>query len=170
MADFKSFDSANKVLITGVAGFIGFHLAKRLLTTGATIFGFDNLNDYYDVSLKENRLNILRQFPEFTFVKGDLADEKAVNDIFESFQPDIVVNLAAQAGVVTALTIPVPILIPTSSVSLIFSKPAVIIRYPICSLLPVHRFMAISRRLLFRRRTMLTIPSVFMRQRKNQTN
>ena len=99
MADFKSFDSTNKVLITGAAGFIGFHLAKRLLTTGATIFGFDNLNDYYDVSLKESRLNILRQFPEFTFVKGDLADEKAVNGIFESFRPDIVVNLAAQAGV-----------------------------------------------------------------------
>ena len=59
MADFKSFDSTNKVLITGAAGFIGFHLAKRLLTTGATIFGFDNLNDYYDVSLKESRLNIL---------------------------------------------------------------------------------------------------------------
>lgn len=95
MADFKSFGSTNKVLITGAAGFIGFHLAKRLLTTGATIFGFDNLNDYYDVSLKESRLNILRQFSEFTFVKGDLADEKAVNDIFESFQPDIVVNLAA---------------------------------------------------------------------------
>lgn len=99
MADFKSFDSTNKVLITGAAGFIGFHLAKRLLTTGATIFGFDNLNDYYDVSLKESRLNILRQFPEFTFVKGDLADEKAVNGIFESFRPNIVVNLAAQAGV-----------------------------------------------------------------------
>ena len=97
MADFKSFDSTNKVLITGAAGFIGFHLAKRLLTTGATIFGFDNLNDYYDVSLKESRLNILLQFSEFTFVKGDLADEKAV--IFESFQPDIIVNLAAQAGV-----------------------------------------------------------------------
>lgn len=99
MADFKSFGSTNKVLITGAAGFIGFHLAKRLLTTGATIFGFDNLNDYYDVSLKESRLNILRQFPAFTFVKGDLADEKVVNDIFTSFQPDIVVNLAAQAGV-----------------------------------------------------------------------
>ena len=99
MADFKPFDSANKVLITGAAGFIGFHLAKRLLTMGATILGLDNLNDYYDVSLKESRLAILRQFPTFTFVKGDLADEKVVNDVFTSFQPEIVVNLAAQAGV-----------------------------------------------------------------------
>ena len=99
MADFKPFNNAKKVLITGAAGFIGFHLAKRLLTMGATILGLDNLNDYYDVSLKESRLDILHQFPGFTFVKGDLADEKAVNGIFESFQPDIVVNLAAQAGV-----------------------------------------------------------------------
>ena len=99
MSQYKNFNTSKKVLINGAAGFIGFHLAKRLLNMGATILGFDNLNDYYDVSLKESRLNILRQFPKFTFVKGDLADKKAVNDIFESFQPDIVVNLAAQAGV-----------------------------------------------------------------------
>lgn len=99
MAKFKAFDKTSKVLITGAAGFIGFHLAKRLLSAGAAILGFDNLNDYYDVSLKESRLDILRQFPGFTFVKGDLADEKAVTGLFESFHPDIVVNLAAQAGV-----------------------------------------------------------------------
>ena len=93
MADFKPFDNESKVLITGAAGFIGFHLAKRLLTMGATILGLDNLNDYYDVSLKESRLAILRQFPAFTFVKGDLADEKVVDDVFTSFQPDIVVSV-----------------------------------------------------------------------------
>ena len=69
MAKFKAFDKTSKVLITGAAGFIGFHLAKRLLSAGAAILGFDNLNDYYDVSLKESRLDILRQFPGFTSKK-----------------------------------------------------------------------------------------------------
>ena len=99
MATYQEFDAAKKVLITGAAGFIGFHLARRLLERGAEVFGFDNMNDYYDVSLKESRLAILRQFPKFAFVKGDLADEEAVEAIFSGFKPHIVVNLAAQAGV-----------------------------------------------------------------------
>ena len=93
------FDAEKKVLVTGAAGFIGFHLSKRLLGLGATVVGFDNVNDYYDVGLKESRLEILREYPKFTFVKGDLADEAAVMALFEQYQPDIVVNLAAQAGV-----------------------------------------------------------------------
>lgn len=93
------FDATKKVLITGAAGFIGFHLAKRLLGLRATVVGFDNVNDYYDVRLKESRLEILRQYPAFTFIKGDLADEAAVTALFEQYQPDIVINLAAQAGV-----------------------------------------------------------------------
>ena len=99
MANFQPFDPSKKVLITGAAGFIGFHLAKRLLSLGATVCGIDNLNDYYDVSLKEARLTILEKEPAFTFVRGDLADEAAVTKLFEDFRPDIVVNLAAQAGV-----------------------------------------------------------------------
>ncbi len=86
-------------MLTGAAGFIGFHLAKRLLDLGTTVLGLDNLNDYYDVSLKESRLRILKDYPCFTFVKGDLADADTVNKQFKMFQPDIVVNLAAQAGV-----------------------------------------------------------------------
>lgn len=99
MANFQPFDPSKKVLVTGAAGFIGFHLAKRLLSLGASVCGIDNLNDYYDVSLKEARLAILEKEPSFTFVHGDLADEAAVTKLFEDFRPDIVVNLAAQAGV-----------------------------------------------------------------------
>lgn len=99
MANFQPFDPSKKVLVTGAAGFIGFHLAKRLLSLGASVCGIDNLNDYYDVSLKEARLAILEKEPAFTFARGDLADEAAVTKLFEDFRPDIVVNLAAQAGV-----------------------------------------------------------------------
>lgn len=99
MANFQPFDPSKKVLVTGAAGFIGFHLAKRLLSLGASVCGIDNLNDYYDVSLKEARLALLEKEPSFTFVRGDLADEAAVTKLFEDFRPDIVVNLAAQAGV-----------------------------------------------------------------------
>lgn len=99
MANFQPFDPSKKVLVTGAAGFIGFHLAKRLLSLGASVCGIDNLNDYYDVSLKEARLAILEKEQAFTFVRGDLANEAAVTKLFEDFRPDIVVNLAAQAGV-----------------------------------------------------------------------
>ena len=99
MANFKQFDKTKRILITGAAGFIGFHLAKRLLSLGATVVGIDNLNDYYDVSLKKSRLVILKKMGGFDFWQVDIADEEAVNGIFAEFQPDIVVNLAAQAGV-----------------------------------------------------------------------
>ncbi len=91
---------ANKTyLITGGAGFIGFHLSKKLLDRGAKVIGFDNLNDYYEVSLKEDRLAILEQYEKYRFIKGDLADNAAVISIFQEYQPQIVVNLGAQAGV-----------------------------------------------------------------------
>ncbi|MGN0156854.1 MAG: NAD-dependent epimerase [Lachnospiraceae bacterium] len=92
-------DSNKTYLITGGAGFIGFFLSKRLLEAGAKVVGFDNMNDYYEVSLKEERLRILKEFDNYTFVKGDLADKNAVETLFETYHPQIVVNLAAQAGV-----------------------------------------------------------------------
>lgn len=90
---------SKKVLITGAAGFIGFSLAKRLLGEGHQVTGYDNLNDYYDVTLKQSRLNLLNEFPNFYFVKGSLEDREAVNAIFAKRSFDCVVNLAAQAGV-----------------------------------------------------------------------
>jgi nucleoside-diphosphate-sugar epimerase len=95
----EPFDANQKIFITGAAGFIGYHLAKRLLSLGARVAGLDNLNAYYDVQLKKDRLAQLRLYPAFSFTEGDLADAAAVNKIFEDFHPDIVVNLAAQAGV-----------------------------------------------------------------------
>lgn len=86
-------------LVTGAAGFIGCHLSKRLLEAGATVVGYDNMNDYYDVALKEYRLEILKNYEKFSFVKGDLADKTMLDKIFEEYQPQIVMNLAAQAGV-----------------------------------------------------------------------
>lgn len=86
-------------LVTGGAGFIGYYLSKALLEKGMRVVGLDNLNDYYEVSLKEARLAILKEYSEYHFIKGDLADKSVVFSAFENFRPDIVVNLAAQAGV-----------------------------------------------------------------------
>ena len=89
----------NKVLITGAAGFIGFFLARRLLADGVEVVGLDNLNDYYDPALKKSRLAQLEAIPRFTFAKIDLADRPAVAKLFTLHRFDVVVNLAAQAGV-----------------------------------------------------------------------
>jgi len=90
---------AVRVLITGVAGFIGFHLGKRLLARGDEVLGLDNLNDYYDVTLKKARLTQLKRQPGFRFFKLDLADREGVPRLFKKHKPEVVVNLAAQAGV-----------------------------------------------------------------------
>ncbi len=89
-----------KILVTGAAGFIGSFLCEKLLlTTKDEVIGLDNLNDYYEVSLKEERLKKLTKFEKFTFIKGDISDKKMVDSLFEKYHFDIVVNLAAQAGV-----------------------------------------------------------------------
>lgn len=95
----KAFEADNIYLVTGGAGFIGYFLSERLLLEGAKVIGFDNLSDYYDVKLKEDRLTRLMRHTNYTFIKGDLADKDAVTDVFCQYHPDIVVNLGAQAGV-----------------------------------------------------------------------
>ena len=114
----KTIDANKTYLITGAAGFIGYHLSKRLIEAGARVIGFDNMNDYYDVSLKEERLRLISKAVEdakksavknadssvescgsFVFIKGDLKNKDEVDKAFKEYKPDIVVNLAAQAGV-----------------------------------------------------------------------
>ena len=92
------------IIVTGAAGFIGFHLCKKLLNNGYKVIGIDNINDYYDINLKEKRLEILnneinKKNVLWDFIKADLTDEHNIRQIFKSFEPDTVVHLAAQAGV-----------------------------------------------------------------------
>ena len=96
------------ILVTGAAGFIGANLCKRLLqdVPGAHVIGLDSVNDYYDVRLKEYRLSELSTYPNFTFIKGNLADKALIGSLFEQYHPQIVVNLAAQAGVRYSITNP----------------------------------------------------------------
>jgi len=94
------------VLVTGAAGFIGFHLTRRLLQDGYHVTGIDNLNPYYDVELKKARLEQLTSSARFSFIKADLADKERLEEIFDQGVPDVVVNLAAQAGVRYSLTNP----------------------------------------------------------------
>ena len=95
-----------RVLVTGAAGFIGFHLSKRLLEDGYDVVGLDIVNDYYDPSIKEARLQILRPYERFKFVRINLADKKSMDELFRDEGFDVVVNLAAQAGVRYSLVNP----------------------------------------------------------------
>ena len=88
-----------KIFVTGTAGFIGHQVALRLLQAGHTVLGLDNLSPYYDVSLKRDRLASLTPFDQFTFYEQDLADTKAVSQLFANHRPEAVIHLAAQAGV-----------------------------------------------------------------------
>ena len=96
------------ILVTGAAGFIGSNLVKRIYqeVPSATVIGIDNMNAYYDVALKEFRLNELAKYPTFTFVKGNIADKALITELFEKYKLAVVVNLAAQAGVRYSITNP----------------------------------------------------------------
>src|SRR5699024_820339 len=88
-----------KVLITGTAGFVGFYLSKKILELGNSIIGVDNLNNYYDVNLKQTRLNKLKEYDNFIFIQSDISNKEKIMEVFEEYRPNVVVNLAAQAGV-----------------------------------------------------------------------
>lgn len=96
---YKSLDKNKTYLITGAVGFIGSYLSKRLLDSGCKVIGIDNINDYYDVNLKYSRLEKLKEFENFIFIKEDISDKAVIMKIFEEYKPHVVVNLAAQAGV-----------------------------------------------------------------------
>lgn len=108
MVEFNVKLNGKTILVTGAAGFIGANLVRRLyeMAEDITVIGLDSVNDYYDVSLKEYRLNELTKFPTFKFIKGNLADKALIDSIFAEYKPAIVVNLAAQAGVRYSITNP----------------------------------------------------------------
>ena len=113
-----------RVIVTGAAGFIGFHLTRRLLDDGATVLGLDNLNSYYDPALKRARLAQIQGRNGFAFAEADIADGDRVTALFEEFRPTEVVNLAAQAGVRYSLTHPRAYVAPTSTAFSPSSRPA----------------------------------------------
>lgn len=96
------------ILVTGASGFIGANLVKRLLTTekDVKVIGLDNMNDYYDVRIKEERLGELQKYDNYTFIKSNIACKELIDDLFRKYRPEIVVNLAAQAGVRYSITNP----------------------------------------------------------------
>jgi UDP-glucuronate 4-epimerase len=97
--NYRTLDTNKTYLVTGVAGFIGYFLSKKLLEQGCRVIGIDNINDYYDVNLKYTRLEQLEPSDKFTFIRGDISDKDMVLNTFEEYKPNVVVNLAAQAGV-----------------------------------------------------------------------
>ena len=96
---YKELNTNKTYLVTGAAGFIGSFLSKRLLEQGCKVIGIDNINDYYDVNLKYARLENLKPLENFTFIKADISDKDIIMNTFEEYRPNVVINLAAQAGV-----------------------------------------------------------------------
>ena len=88
-----------KIFITGSSGFIGFHTSKKLLDKGLKVCGYDSMNNYYDVKLKKSRLNILKRYKNFKFIKNNLENKKKLKKSILNFKPNVIIHLAAQAGV-----------------------------------------------------------------------
>jgi GDP-D-mannose dehydratase len=162
--------SDHPILVTGAAGFIGFHVVGRLLKEGSRVVGIDNLNSYYDPALKEARLDILRKDPRFRFVKADLADRAATASLFAEHRLSVVLHLAAQAGVRYSLQNPDAYVDSISRLSPMSLKDAGTPSVLICCLLRPPPFTARTQSFRFRFTTTSTIRSAFMRPRRNQTN
>ncbi|MFS0774817.1 GDP-mannose 4,6-dehydratase [Neobacillus sp. 3P2-tot-E-2] len=95
----KTLDISKTYLVTGAAGFIGFYLSRNLLEQGCRVIGIDNINDYYDVDLKYTRLEQIKSYEKFIFFEGDISDKSLITNLFKEYRPNVVINLAAQAGV-----------------------------------------------------------------------
>ena len=157
------------ILVTGAAGFIGSNLVKRIYqeAPSATVIGIDNMNAYYDVALKEFRLNELAKYPTFTFVKGNIADKELITELFEKYKPFVVVNLAAQAGVRYSITNPDAYV----ESNLIFSKPAAIARVWSIWFMPLLLVFTVpTRRFRIVLMTRLITRYLCMRQLRNPMN
>lgn len=146
-------DISRIYLVTGGAGFIGFHLSKSLLEKGAVVIGFDNMNDYYDVKLKEDRLALLEKYESYTFVKGDLSDNADVFRVFQEYRPQIVMNLGAQAGVRYSIDNPRAYMESNMMGFFIFWRHAGIFQWIIWYMLPPVPSMAGMRRCRSLRKT-----------------
>jgi len=105
------------IMVTGAAGFIGFHVSRQLLERGDRVTGIDNMNDYYDVTLKEARLSMLLPYEGFNFIKADIADREAIEELFRTTRFERVINLAPRQACVTPLSIHMPISTATFLVS-----------------------------------------------------
>lgn len=170
--------SGKTVLVTGVAGFIGSNLGKRLLreVEGIKVVGIDNMNDYYDVRLKEERLKELSSHESFVFIKGNIADKNLINKLFDEYKPQVVVNLAPRQVYATASLILMPIYLLTSLVSTTSWKLAVIATtmdregWNIWSMPVQAVYMAATRKCLTPPMTRWTIQSACMPLPKRATN
>ncbi len=146
-----------RIMVTGTAGFIGSHLAIKLLERGDEVIGIDNLNDYYDVNLKLSRLARIKDYSGFIDVRLDIADRTGIDAAFKRYQPQKVVNLAAQAASGIRWKIRTPISIAISSGLSIFWKGADTTTSSIWFTPPVVRFTVPMNRCRFRYMTMSTI-------------
>jgi NAD(P)-dependent dehydrogenase (short-subunit alcohol dehydrogenase family) len=138
-------DLESRILVTGSAGFIGYHLCQSLLDDGYTVHGVDNINSYYDPTLKQARLRQLQSHPNFSFNKLDISNSDELNKAFEDFKPHKVVNLAAQAGVRYSLENPQ-------------------------AYIPVPQYMVVMRKFHFLLMIVLIAPYQFMQPLKYQMN
>ena len=159
-----------RILLTGAAGFIGMHTAERLLARGETVLGLDNLNDYYDVSLKLARLERLQSKANFKFIQLDVKDSVAVGQAFAELRPNRVIHLAAQAGVRYSLEIRKPISMPTCMDSRTFSKAFDTTMSNTWSTPVARAYTAAIRPCLSLNTIILTIQSAFTRQQKKPTS
>ena len=151
-----------RILVTGVAGFIGSNIVKAIYRhfDAPKVVGVDSMNEYYDIRLKEDRLAELEGYPGFTFVKGSIADKALIDNVFDEYKPQVVVNLAAQTGVRYSI----------SSDFIMCWRLAVVMRWSIWCMLLRRRCMVRMRRCRIRRMTRWTILSLCMRLPRRATS